>query len=86
VHVIGTDRKRIIVRCPQHITQWALREAGAKTNKEAMALIRRNKARDERNAIFRIHDPHLEPFTTDARRAAPAASVRSRAKRGSTPT
>jgi hypothetical protein len=75
------DPHHIIVRCPQHITQWALREAGAKYNRNAMARVRRNKNRDQ--VLYQPGDLRLDPFTTTPVQAAPWLG-RGRAGRGST--
>lgn len=76
------DRTKIIVRCPQHITQWALREAGAKYNRAALARVQRGKNRD--HVLYQPGDLRLDPFTTTDVVAAPWPTGRGRDGREST--
>ena len=57
------DKSKIVVRCPQHVSEYAMRLAGVKVNERSRQRVRVAKARDDR-ALMSSTSPLLEPFTT----------------------
>ena len=72
-----TDRTRIIIRCPQHVSEYAMKQAGVKVNKKSMQRVRVGKARDDA-ALMTNTSILLEPFTTGVDLGVVAASKASR--------
>lgn len=60
-----TDRSKVVVRCPQHVSQYAMRLVGMKVNPRSLAAVRRNKARDTEQ-LLSGETFLLDPFTTSS--------------------